>query len=398
MCDNGRCELMTGPPSWVPIGTAPTGSNTPPTPRADLVLELGSDGNLYAISGLQPDGTVTDTVERLDQNLNWSATSNLNNKRSLAASVSDSTSIYVLYGGKDSGFEDTVERMNTPTSWNTQSGLSYNISGAGAAFGSDGRIYVAGGSDGNAPQKSLRAFSPGDSNLTSLADLNIARERLAVANGADGRIFAIGGHGAGSTLASVEAYGIAGNAWTTVSPLPEARASTRAVLAPDGRIYLPGGADLESGIVFSSVVAYRAGAAPLADRWGHVAPLAGARYRHGVAVGGDGRIYVVGGSDLLGFVRTVEAYGPLIASNPDHQKAGQTITVTGSNFAANATVSFSLDSAHAATIGTGATDATGALVATIVSVPAGAAAGATRLYAADQRSRYPVSIAFNVDP
>lgn len=399
-CSSNRCELVSGPPSWVQVGTAPTNTGTAPIPRNDLVVELGPDGNLYAIAGLDPDGTTRlNNTEKLDQTaLTWAAANNIAARRSQAASAATTTGIYLLYGDKQTGFETSVEKLTAPPNWSTVTGVTYTASGAGATFGSDGKIYIAGGSDGANALKALKAFTPGDANVAPLKDLSFARDRTTVTAGSDGRIFAIGGHAAGVTLSSVEAYTSVGDTWTTVAPLPEARAATRAVLAPDGRIYVPGGADLGNGVVHRTAYAYSAGAAPLGNRWAKLAPLAAPRYRHGVGVGIDGRVYVVSGSNLLGFVRSVEAYGPVVTVVPDNTKAGMSIMVSGSNFAQNATVRFSLGSAGAAPIGTGTTDGAGVLATTTVMIPVGTATGATRVYARDTRSRYPVSAKFTVNP
>jgi hypothetical protein len=220
---------------------------------------------------------------------------------------------------------------------------------------------------------------------------------VSVAAGSDGRIYALGGQSGATTLASAEAYTIATDTWTQVASLPEPRAATQAVLAPDGRIYVPGGADLGDGIIYASVAAYRAGAAPRADRWAEVAPLAQPRQRHGVALGSDGRVYVFSGSNLLGFVRTTEAYGPLIASSAAHAAPAATIQVTGSNFATNAAVRVTLGSPTGPTVATGVTDATGKLASTTVTIPPAASAGPTSLYVIDARSRYPATTPFTVD-
>ena len=48
--------------------------------------------------------------------------------------------------------------------------------------------------------------------------------------------------------------------------------------------------------------------------------------------------------------------------------------------------------------GTGTTDSAGVLASVAAVVPVGTQAGATRVYATDTRSRYPVSSAFTVTP
>jgi hypothetical protein len=400
LCDLGRCALATAPPNWVQLGAAATGTN-PPIARQNLVVELGPDNNLYAISGMAPDGSDLNDVEKLDQSsFNWTATSTLANSRWSPASASNGSAIFIVSGAQSggSGFESTVERMMTAPTWTTPTGLAYSVSGSGGTFGNDGKMYIAGGNDGNGAVKLVRSFTPGDTSYATPKDLTNARDVLGVARGSDGRIYALGGHAAGVTLDSGEAYTIAANTWAATAPLPEPRAATHAVLAPDGRIYLPGGANLGGGQIYKSVVAYTAPTGTVPDHWSHPASLGVPRYRHGVGVGADGRIYVVAGADLVSMLRTVEVYGPAIILSTDHKKAGQSITVSGSNFAKNATVKFSLGGPTAPVIGTGTSDAVGAMATTTITIPAAQPIGATRLYATDTRSRYPISAAFTVDP
>ena len=129
----------------------------------------------------------------------------------------------------------------------------------------------------------------------------------------------------------------------------------------------------------------------------NAAPLAGPRWRHGAALGPDGRIYVIAGSALGELLRTVEAYNPVIAISAGNQPIGSAFWVAGSNFAASATVQITIGSPTGALAGTGTTDATGVLTSTAM-VPAGTPTGATRLYVVDSRSRYPVSTAITVTP
>ena len=399
-CENARCELVSGPPSWVQVGAPPAGASTAPIARNDLRVERGPDGNLYAFGGVDGSGAHLDDSEQLNQTtLAWSTQGQkLNNPRSLAASTATPTAIYVMYGEKDSGFETSVERMSSAPTWGNVAMLTASVSGAGAAYGGDGKLYVVGGFDGANPLRTVRSFAPGDTSLGTPAMMATPRDRAGVAVGADGRVFALGGQNGGTTLATGEGYAIATNTWAPIAPLPEPRMGVPAVSAPDGRIYLAGGASISDSRIYRSVVAYAAGAAPAGDRWSTPAPLAQARQRHGVAVGIEGRIYVVGGSNLTGDLRTVEAYGPLVTVSPANKQANMTVQVSGTNFARNAAVRFSLASATAPTIGVGTTDGTGTLGATTVLIPAGTPVGVTRLYATDARSRYPVSARLTIDP
>ena len=403
-CDSGRCELVSGPPSWLPVGTAPTG-NQPPIARYDLQVERGPDGNIYAMGGRDGAGNFLQTVERLDESLTWTQTANLSRQRSRFGATATPNNIWLVDGLRDASgsFENSVDRTSKGSvpSWNLASGgVAQNLASAAAVAITDGAttdtVFVFGGDDGTGTVKAGHSFVAGGNTLTAISDMSTPRASLGAALGPDNRIYAMGGMNNGVALATAEAYVTAANTWSNITPLPAPRASAPAVVAPDGRIYCVGGANAQSGAVYSSVVAYRAPTATQAERWATVAALASPRWRHGAAVGIDGRIYIVGGSDLAGLPRVVEAYGPIVALSASTVALNATVQVSGSNFARNTSVVFSLDSAAAAPIGTGTTDGLGVLAATTVKIPAGAATGTTRLYATDARSRYPVSVKLQI--
>ena len=397
-CVQAHCEVVSGPPSWVAVGTAPTDPGAAPIGRADVAVGRGPDGVLYVMGGRDRTGASLDVVEKLDVTAGWSASQSLKNKRAAAATVSTSTFLAVLYGMDTSGPQTTTEVITTSSSFTTQTGLAATLVAPGAAVGPDGRVYVFGGTDATGmPQALNQSFAAGDTALNPAAPLTNARAALASATGNDGRIYAIGGVAGGVTLGSVEAYTVAGSKWTVAASLPAPRGNAPGVLGPDGRIYVPGGANLASGQIYSSTVAYRPASATQPDAWVNAAPLAGPRWRHGAALGPDGRIYVIAGSALGELLRTVEAYGPVIAISADSQPIGSAFWVAGSNFAASATVQITIGSPTGALAGTGTTDATGVLTST-AKVPAGTPTGATRLYVVDSRSRYPVSTAITVTP
>lgn len=45
-CGQAHCEVVSGPPSWVVVGTAPTDPGAAPIGRADVAVGRGPDGVL----------------------------------------------------------------------------------------------------------------------------------------------------------------------------------------------------------------------------------------------------------------------------------------------------------------------------------------------------------------
>jgi N-acetylneuraminic acid mutarotase len=78
------------------------------------------------------------------------------------------------------------------------------------------------------------------------------------------------------------------------------------VAAPDGRIYAIGGVTAASPNGLNVVESFD----PSTNKWDPAPPLQTARYSVAAAVGGDGRIYAIGGFDGTKRLTVVEAYAP----------------------------------------------------------------------------------------
>jgi N-acetylneuraminic acid mutarotase len=86
-------------------------------------------------------------------------------------------------------------------------------------------------------------------------------------------------------------YDPANDTWRPAGKLAAARDEATAVLLQDGRVLLIGGTDLQRVTVFNSVEVYD----PTSNAWQQAAPLAQARYEHTATLLPDGRVLVVGG-------------------------------------------------------------------------------------------------------
>ena len=116
---------------------------------------------------------------------------------------------------------------------------------------------------------------------------------------------------AGSLVTAAPSVAAPGE-WTPAAPLPVAKTDLGAV-SVGGSIYAVGGLDCVPGENFGfdcsfsgSVRVYH----PDSNTWTTAAPMPTARAGLGLARGGDGLIYAIGGYDSDGVMRTVEAYDP----------------------------------------------------------------------------------------
>jgi hypothetical protein len=321
-----------------------------------------------------------------------------------AAATGPDGHIYAISGNSpevNTSVEAYVPQQNR---WVRGPAVPTNHAFGGAARGPDGRLYVIGGSNGDEGEPEVDAYDIRTRRWTHVTDLPTPRGWLAVAAGPDGRIYALGGMGgtpgSWTDLATVEAYNVWTKQWVRLADLPSARQDLAAASGADGRIYAVGGTPYgvgdSPGPSSADVDAYD----PHTNRWQVVSPLATARQDLAAARGADGRIYALGGYGPIApgasgpdvVLATVEAYGPVIHLLPPRAAAGSTTALTGTNFAARATVRVTWGSAPGRQLlGTGQTDAAGNLLHPItIVVPRDTGAGPYTITAEDDRSRYPV--------
>jgi kelch-like protein 18 len=292
-----------------------------PSIRDGLGAAVGSDGVLYAIGGLKTTPGVstpalTSAVEAYNPSTNSWACSHgdtapacsslsqtilpLPTARTTLAVVADANNglIYTFGGsygpsGVDT-YTDLVEVYNPMSNtWTCSTGdagadcASTSLAPMptaralmGAALGLDGRIYVIGGWDGtkNTPNGLIydyvEAYDPTSNTWTcstddvaticaggnTLAPMPTARQGLAVigTNNTLGQIYAIDGSVPtnppspnGISVPTVEVYSTKTGGWITVAPTPSKRTRLAGALGGDGRLYAIGGLDpVNNGIFF----------------------------------------------------------------------------------------------------------------------------------------------------
>jgi N-acetylneuraminic acid mutarotase len=244
-----------------------------PTPRTNQATALGNDGRIYNAGGLVPPGSsLTTSVQAYDPATNtW---------------------------------------VSTPPF----PGLPrQNLSGAS---GLDGRVYIAGGTNGVVRLADAAVYDPSTGVWAVLPPMPTGRAGFAMATGPSGRIYAIGGFsvlgpGFGS-VALVDAYDPVSNTWSAVASLPGTRGLHSAARGADGRIYVFGGTPTGNQTpLLTDAYAYD----EATNTWSPVpapsAPRAAARG----TLGGDGRIYFLGGNLAAG-APAPEALGPICTQSP----------------------------------------------------------------------------------
>lgn len=275
-------------------------------------------GNIYVLGGRQqPAFEDLDTVEKLafdgtSYDDSWAFMTPMPTTRRHHAVVSVSGFIYVVGGvGPGEQILGSVVRYDTTTdTWS--SGVVPDLilprSSPSATVDRWGRIYVIGGTDGTNFLTSVEVFDPARPGVgwTSGPELSEARAQAGAAVDKEGRVYAIGGYTAAGHLSSVERFDPCGvdAAWSSVPEVPGVASQTdQAVTGADGRIYVGGG--WLPGYT-DRVLAFD----PDTDMWDICQPLSQARNNLSLVLGGNGRIFAVGGDVCCGptSTDTVESF------------------------------------------------------------------------------------------
>jgi N-acetylneuraminic acid mutarotase len=198
----------------------------------------------------------------------------------------------------------------------------------------DGKVLVTGGNDltGTALVSS-ELYDPASGTWTATGSLGTARVTDAVLL-ADGRVLVAGGSNPGTTgntnaIASTEIYDPATGTWSAAAPLAAARSGRTLTLLGNGMVLVAGGA---SGPFTSPTLV--AGAElfdPAAGTWSAAGSLATPRGFHRSVLLGNGRVVVIGGTNLTTtvFSRT-ELFNP---SPPAWTLAGDLVVPRSSHSA-----------------------------------------------------------------
>jgi N-acetylneuraminic acid mutarotase len=386
-CSRLFCALASGPPHWLP-GFA---MHVPRTQFAVVAVPFGNrQAFLVAIGGSTSGGVATDTYENFDSGgTTWTAPAMMLGARTQHAAVMHPNgSVYVVGGTAPETWK------YRGTMWTPASALLTRRFNLGAAVGLDDLIYTVGGVDVAGKYTGIvEVYDPTANGWTQLPQsMPTNRSALAVVAGSDGKIYAIGGYD-DRALGAVESYDVQGKTWAMLSELPTPVRGPAAVVGPDDRIYAIGGLP-DTGAFSRDVGAY----IRTTNRWASVAPLSTGRYDASAAVAPDGRIYALGGAIAPDSrpTETVEVYGPVVSASTSSAPPGGSVTITGNNFAANATVRVYLGPVTGALLKTSTTNNSGVLTPVTLTVP-NIASTTTVLTVVDDLSQYPITLFFRVN-
>ncbi len=277
-----------------------------PTRRGQSAVVTGDDGLIYVMGGFAGTDPPNATVEAYSPLTDsWTTKASIPQAtRGAAVAKAPDGTIYLIGGGNGTTYL-TMTQAYYPASntWSPKTLIPAAAWMGGAATGDDGKIYVVGGesSDGLYSNKT-QIYDPSTDSWMNGKEMPTGRSMLGVVKGPDGLIYAIGGVRAynESALSVVEVYDPSNNTWTERAPMQSPRLGFGIALGPDGKIYVIGGGTSyfsHDGPVLDTVEVYD----PETDKWTtpswSESVLRTARKELGAALGSNGRIYAIGGTN-----------------------------------------------------------------------------------------------------
>lgn len=225
-------------------------------------------------------------------------------RRDLGVAADSSGKIYAVGGHNGSQFLDTLEVYDSATdTWATKSPAPVARNDMGFAYNSSNGKFYFGGGYNEGLHSEFFEYDPVADTWTAKSSLLTARAGLRFAAGQNGNIYAIGGCFLNTIcVTNVEEYNPSTDQWIIKSAIPNTRSDFGLVVVPNGKLYVISGGGYPNGIptILNNVDEYD----PVTDTWTAKASIANGRLDLGVSVNSDGKIYAVGGSDSL----TVQHY------------------------------------------------------------------------------------------
>jgi uncharacterized delta-60 repeat protein len=191
--------------------------------------------------------------------------------------------------------------------WSPAGTLPDGRIGHQATLLASGRVLVTGGSTVSLLPSVLRrtdVYDPATGTWARSGDLTVARFLHTATLLPNGRVLAAGGAGPAVPSGTSEQYDPVTGAWTQAASMAP-RTWHTAVRLPSGKVLVAAGLN-GRGLPTRTAVLF----APLPGTWRDTGSLATARILHTLTELGDGRVLVAGGTSGLGFLGSVEIYGP----------------------------------------------------------------------------------------
>lgn len=298
-----------------------------PYPHFGAPVVAGADGRIYVIGGQPDDEHVTTRVDVYDPRTNsWGLAEGLPSARQQFAAIGGADGAIYVAGGYDyktNYFTSTTLKYDPATNvWSEVGALTVQRNNFALAE-TGGKIYAVGGEwlqyEWIDKVNFVDVLAGGE--WVPVDVRMFARNRLAAGVDFAGGVYAVGGMKADispflGSLKVVERFDPATGTWTRKADMLDDRAFHAVVSGRDGKLYAIGGATgLYSPVILSSrVSALKTAEAydPATDEWTRLPDMPTARLQFGAALGGDGRIYVMGGWDQAtgAVVRRVDVYDP----------------------------------------------------------------------------------------
>src|SRR4051812_32351685 len=230
------------------------------------------------------------------------------------------------FAGSDSPAVTTVLFDPYSKTFATTNPLSVARAGHTATLLDDGRVLIAGGrhagrsSSGSALQliiddKSAETYDPATGRFTPSSPMVHARTRHTSTKLQDGRVLIAGGYiptqsgGVGDAVADAELFDPATGTFQVAATMITPRGDHSATLLSDGRVLIVGGSDLAEGDGPHSIPDAEI-FDPVTARFIPVGSLITERNGHSATLLADGRVLVAGGRNEFGDPRSTEIFDP----------------------------------------------------------------------------------------
>ena len=274
------------------------------TARSSTTATLLQSGKVLVAGGLN--GDALDSAELYESaSVAWGVTSSLNTARAFHTATLLANGKVLIVGGFHSPHLSSAELYDPATGvWSATGSLNYGRAFHTATLLPNGKVLVVGGSSGSNYLSSAELYDPATGMWSMTGSLNSARGNHAATLLPNGKVLVVGGESDTSAPASAEVYDPATETWSMTGSLNTARNYPTATLLPSGKVLVAGGFGLRQGVNSPLISAELYD--PATGTWSMTGSLSVSRVLHTATLLPNGKVLVVGGSDLA----SCEVYDP----------------------------------------------------------------------------------------